>query len=60
MCKISTFDAVSRLILYFWLWLGLAVLAFIALLIDIIDNDDPNMVSGPLLVKIAQQIVSKG
>ena len=60
MCKISTFDAVSRLILYFWLWLGLAVLAFIALLIDIIDNDDPNTVSGPLLVKIAQQIVSKG
>ena len=60
MCKINTFDAVSRLILYFWLWLGLAVLAFIALLIDIIDNDDPNTVSGPLLVKIAQQIVSKG
>lgn len=59
MCKINTFDAISRLHLYFWLWLGLAVIAFIALLIDIIENDDPNT-EGPLLVKIAQNIVSKG
>lgn len=56
-CKIGTFTAIGRLQTYLWLWLFLSVLAFIALLIDIIENDDPRSELGPFLIQIAQFIV---
>lgn len=56
-CKITTFTAVARLQLYLWVWLFLSVIAFIALLIDIIENDDPKSQLGPFLVQIAQLII---